>query len=619
MTAAVSIGHAAAPAHKSGAAKHAAGHDAALGDFTKAVGLARHTSGHLEKPAGPGGRGDGDLRNVAQAGDDAPSAMHDAPPGADELQAITHAHKRETNPAVASEPLDEARPAPDLDQRKRRRPDDDAGATIPIPIRILTEPVAKAEISARGADGAPENVPEVSAGSQTQAKTTGEGTSAIQPTSDRAPATSGQTVAAAPPPISAVPAEPAGAPAPVVQQAPVEAETMPPRTGETTISAIISLLSAVGATATIETADDAPAAMPDAANAAPVAEPDVQSRSANANPQPIPLRPDAFRAELTVAAANYSVTSVSRSQLRSSAADNAATPVERETPAPVRVSLPAEPRYAPATTAAAPVAAQSPAVADRAPVDAAAPPPPAAANPAPANTASPAAPGTTEIKDGFDKGVSSMSDPATEADADAPLPAPKSVMPTAIDAPASPPAAPGPGAPATSVVAAIASAPSWRPATVAATTQLGRLQTARSATDLSIQLHPAELGMVTANLKLSGTQLSVELSAETSEAQDRLTTDSDTILKALRALGFDIDQVSVIQPTVNQTAATRTDAAASSPMTAPREQDAPGTNSSGGGGRSGSQQNGRNDNDTAPIPQSPAPGGADRTRGGVYI
>ncbi|MFC5585280.1 flagellar hook-length control protein FliK [Nitratireductor kimnyeongensis] len=64
---------------------------------------------------------------------------------------------------------------------------------------------------------------------------------------------------------------------------------------------------------------------------------------------------------------------------------------------------------------------------------------------------------------------------------------------------------------------------------------------------LKIQLQPAELGTVTAKLRLVGEQLMVDLQVESTEARHRLSTDSESIVKALRSLGYDIDRVTVQQ------------------------------------------------------------------------
>ncbi|WP_367718152.1 flagellar hook-length control protein FliK [Nitratireductor sp. GISD-1A_MAKvit] len=69
----------------------------------------------------------------------------------------------------------------------------------------------------------------------------------------------------------------------------------------------------------------------------------------------------------------------------------------------------------------------------------------------------------------------------------------------------------------------------------------------RMVQTLKIQLHPAELGMVTARLRIVADQLTVDLQVENAEARHRLGSDSDSIVKALRSLGYDIDRVTVQQ------------------------------------------------------------------------
>lgn len=112
---------------------------------------------------------------------------------------------------------------------------------------------------------------------------------------------------------------------------------------------------------------------------------------------------------------------------------------------------------------------------------------------------------------------------------------------------------------------------------------------------LKIELHPAELGVVTASMRLAGEQLSIELKPETHEAYRRLTTDSEAIVKSLRGLGFDVDKVTILQPSIAVPAATRTDASSSLPISSGRDQPSfqPG-NSSGNNAGSGGQQPGRN-------------------------
>ncbi len=88
-----------------------------------------------------------------------------------------------------------------------------------------------------------------------------------------------------------------------------------------------------------------------------------------------------------------------------------------------------------------------------------------------------------------------------------------------------------------------------RPAAV----QNGQPQTSEPMRILKIQLHPLELGTVTARLSLQGGGMTVELQAETREAASKLATDSTEIAKALRGLGIEIDRVTVTQAPSNQT------------------------------------------------------------------
>ncbi|MGQ2906938.1 MAG: flagellar hook-length control protein FliK [Aliihoeflea sp.] len=80
-----------------------------------------------------------------------------------------------------------------------------------------------------------------------------------------------------------------------------------------------------------------------------------------------------------------------------------------------------------------------------------------------------------------------------------------------------------------------------------AATGAGQPQTAEPMRVLKIQLHPLELGVVTAKLSLQGGEMRVELQAETREATSKLAADSNEIAKALRGLGIEIDRVTVTQ------------------------------------------------------------------------
>jgi chemotaxis protein MotD len=134
---------------------------------------------------------------------------------------------------------------------------------------------------------------------------------------------------------------------------------------------------------------------------------------------------------------------------------------------------------------------------------------------------------------------------------------------------------------------------------------------------MKIEVHPAELGVVTANLRLAGGQLSIELKPENQEAHRRLSADSDALVKALQGLGFTIDKVTVLQPIVAVTATPRMDAPAGSTGRDPSSFQ-PG-NSGGNGDPAGGQQFGRNRGNEG---QHGGNGGAplrDRAGGGLFI
>ena len=62
---------------------------------------------------------------------------------------------------------------------------------------------------------------------------------------------------------------------------------------------------------------------------------------------------------------------------------------------------------------------------------------------------------------------------------------------------------------------------------------------------LKIQMHPIELGLVTATLRLQGEELSVELKVDNGAAFKHLKDDQSKIIESLKAHGFSIDQVNI--------------------------------------------------------------------------
>ena len=59
-------------------------------------------------------------------------------------------------------------------------------------------------------------------------------------------------------------------------------------------------------------------------------------------------------------------------------------------------------------------------------------------------------------------------------------------------------------------------------------------------------MHPIDLGMVTATLRLKDDELHVEIKVETGDAFRQLSDDQSAMVKALRAQGFAVDQVNIV-------------------------------------------------------------------------
>ncbi|MGN6143761.1 MAG: flagellar hook-length control protein FliK [Mesorhizobium sp.] len=117
---------------------------------------------------------------------------------------------------------------------------------------------------------------------------------------------------------------------------------------------------------------------------------------------------------------------------------------------------------------------------------------------------------------------------------------------------------------------------------------------------LKIELRPADLGSVTASLRMTGQQLTVELKPETHEAYRRLEADKDDIAKSLKRLGLGVDSVTVMQPQMAATPAARADAASSATAAPYRDPSSfqPGNpNGDGAAGRQAGHQSERNGND----------------------
>jgi chemotaxis protein MotD len=129
---------------------------------------------------------------------------------------------------------------------------------------------------------------------------------------------------------------------------------------------------------------------------------------------------------------------------------------------------------------------------------------------------------------------------------------------------------------------------------------------------LQIQLQPADLGRVNARMSLEGTQLRVELQVETEQARAALSRDADSILKALKAAGFEIDRVTIqqAQPAANTAPTGNQDRGAASFAA-----------QGNGADESGSQGNQRGTgHQTGHAPQEGHDGASQHdTRGGLFI
>lgn len=172
------------------------------------------------------------------------------------------------------------------------------------------------------------------------------------------------------------------------------------------------------------------------------------------------------------------------------------------------------------------------------------------------------------------------------------------------------------GANAAAIVSAIDALQNLRPTAGSSAQLFHNTQPMRS---LKIQLHPAELGMVTANLRAAGEQLSVELHVENHEAYHRLNADSDAIVKSLRALGYEIDRVSIQQPQAATTSVARSDTSAGTGSFS-RDTSSFQPGSSGNGGeRPGGQASGRGDRGDAQRNDHVQTNYQDRAGGSLYI
>lgn len=102
---------------------------------------------------------------------------------------------------------------------------------------------------------------------------------------------------------------------------------------------------------------------------------------------------------------------------------------------------------------------------------------------------------------------------------------------------------------ASNVINQIVSNSNWAPALQPGAEPLTPVtagQTGKVLNTLKIQMNPIDLGMVTATLRLKDDELHVQLKVETGDAFRQLSDDQSEMVKALRAQGFAVDQVSIV-------------------------------------------------------------------------
>ncbi len=148
--------------------------------------------------------------------------------------------------------------------------------------------------------------------------------------------------------------------------------------------------------------------------------------------------------------------------------------------------------------------------------------------------------------------------------------------------------------------------------------------TGKVVNTLKIQLRPDNLGDVTATMRLSGDQLSVDLKVQTSEAYRQLHADQSRMVDALRAQGYQVDNITV---SMASNADQQSDSGGNSGSNQPQQQSLLNQGQGGdarprGQNYSGQQANGNDGNRSSGERgvEDGAAGGVQRSRSGaVYL
>ncbi len=177
---------------------------------------------------------------------------------------------------------------------------------------------------------------------------------------------------------------------------------------------------------------------------------------------------------------------------------------------------------------------------------------------------------------------------------------------------------------AAAVTNQIASNPEWARAlqpSAAASTPAAQAATGKVLNTLKIQMHPIDLGTVTATLRLKDDELHVEIKVETGDAFRQLSDDQNAMVKALRAQGFAVDQVNIVF-NASDSSTSNTAQQQAQPQAGQQGREALGDGTGQGKGQrndNGSQQQGR-ERWTGNEGTSDASSGAELNRAGdVYM
>lgn len=175
------------------------------------------------------------------------------------------------------------------------------------------------------------------------------------------------------------------------------------------------------------------------------------------------------------------------------------------------------------------------------------------------------------------------------------------------------------------VTSAIAQDPQWA-SSLGSTGGLSHSEaalTGKVVNTLKIQMHPIDLGLVTATLRLHGDDLVVSLQVQTGEAYRQLSEDRDKIVKALRDQGFAVDQISVqLSPSDKSANAQQGDGQAQQQSQSNQPQAREGSNGRQGSGEQATRNPGREDASHEGNTSENAAGlagGQSVRSGGVYL